>query len=497
MSEEQTIPETENNPDLKDTSDQPEQGYGKVTMDQDPVTVTKDVKLTADDIKEHILSFLNLDVAGLDKIAEDWPAVDANATDNDARVWMASYIEGIGNLLKSNSLSSSVEREGANWRQKVEHEGEKLGASRPRFGESTSGKISGERALMKASDVLGLGSTVVIPLWHSGIWVTIKAPSESALLELERRIASEKIDLGRHTSGMIFSNSTIYTTSYAVNFVLNHIYDASVKNLSQSYLKSVIKVDDIPLLLWGMASAIYPSGYDYARPCTTNPGECTHTVTGKLSLPKLFWTDNEALSHWQRKHMSDRSAKWDDAALEKYQNEHIRGGDFTLELHSELSVTLAVPTIQQYETAGFGWVDNIVKLLEGSLGVSLTGRERDEYIIDQGKLTTLRQYAHWVKSFTLGDSIVEDFDTIEGLLDNLSASEEISDKFFNGVGAYIDKSVISVIAIPKYDCPACGTPQEGDVNQEFHPHLLPLDVVRIFFTLLDHRIFKALTARKM
>lgn len=470
----------------------------RVEMESSPIKslLNDDVSLTQTEIDQKYLSLLNVNMKELDRLSENYPKFDATDT-TTSRAWLAAYTAGMRNIPKGDALSATAERESAMWRQKVEVNGDKLGPGRPRFGNNGNNVISGERALMKVSSMLGLGSMVQIPLWHTGIWVSIKAPSEASLLELERRIANEKIRLGRYTNGMIFSNTSVYTVSYVVNFVLNHIYDASVKNITQDSLKELIKVTDIPTLVWGLACAIYPSGYEYSRPCTTNPSDCQHVVKGMLNIAKLFWTDNDALSMHQRKHMQRRTDKFTQEELDRYENEHTRGGMYKITLQDDFHVTLQVPTIAQYEASGFAWVDGIVDLLEGSLGVSLRGKERDDYIIDQGRLTALRQYGHWVKSIEAGDDVVEDIETTEELLGMLSSNEELSEKFFEKVGNFIDESTVSLIAIPKYDCPACGGEQHGDVHDTRHPHLLPIDVVSVFFTLLDQLIYKALTRRRL
>lgn len=488
-------PQTEPEAEVKEENTEPRP---KVELGSSPIKSLLETshELTQAEIDQKHLSLLNVNIGELDRLSENYPRFDA--TDNvTSRAWLAGYTSGMRNLPKGDSFSDSVEREGSAWRQKVEYNGAYLGAGRPRFGDNSSNVISGERALMKVSSMLGLGSMVQIPLWHTGIWVSIKAPTEASLLELERRIANEKIRLGRYTNGMVFSNTSVYTVSYVVNFVLEHVYDASVKNISQDSLKDLIKTTDIPTLVWGLACAIYPNGYDYSRPCTTNPSECQHIVNGVLNIAKLFWTDNDSLSTYQRKHMQRRQDKFTKEELDRYEQEHVRGGVYRINLSENLNVTLRVPTIAQYETSGFAWVEGIVELLEGSLGVSLRGEERDDYIVDQGRLTALRQYSHWVKNIEAGDDLIEDTETTEELLGLLSSDQELADSFFEKVGQYIDDSTVSLIAIPKYDCPACGGEQHGDVHDLRHPHLLPIDAVSVFFTLLDQLIYKALTKRRL
>jgi hypothetical protein len=191
--------------------------------------------------------------------------------------------------------------------------------------------------------------------------------------------------------------------------------------------------------------------------------------------------------------MSKRNEKFSTEDLERYQKEHSRGGEQVLKVNDDLRVRLRVPNVAQYEQSGFSWVDNIVKMIEGSLSVSLKGQERDDYISDQGRLTALRQYGHWVESIEVGEDRIEDSESVEVVLGALSADENIFRPFFEGIGKYIDNSTLSLVAIPKYSCPKCGGEQTGDVPQNLNPHLLPLDMTKIFFTLLDQRIFKVLS----
>lgn len=456
----------------------------------DPVTVT-DEKITVDTHESEFLSLLNVDIDELDKLSESYAKVDQSNSES-TRLWTASYLAGLSHLLKGGSLTASVERASSEWVQKIDNEGDAIGPSLPNFGTSSSGKITGDKALLKVAAASSTGTTTHIPLWHTGIWVTLKPPTEGALLELDKRITSEKILLGRYTSGLIFSNTSVYTASHVINFVLNHLHDSSVKDISHDALKKIIKVTDIPTLLWGMACSINPDKYKYSRACTTNPANCQHVVTGEISLGKLFWMDDKLISIKQRRHMSKRLEKFTLEDLKAYEEEHIAGSPRIVTLNDRFKAKLTVPNITQYETAGFSWVDGLVKMAEGSLGVSLNDKQREEYILDQAKLTTIRQYGHWVSELHVDGDIIDDFETLEGALGQISGNSDVVNSLFEHIGKFIDDSTLAVVAIPKYDCPACGTRQEDGEGHSFHEHLLPIDVLRTFFTLLDQHMYKAL-----
>lgn len=474
-----------------------DQSSSNVELTADPVTVS-DEKFSEQDLMKGFLAFLSKNIAEINELSTNWPNTDGTSG-KFGQLWYNAFENGVDGLTKGDSFNSSVKRPESQWRQSVEAEGQTLQVGKPRFNQTDGAIISGERAVLKTMNALGFGSIVQIPLWHTGIWISLKPPSEGALLELERRIAMEKVELGRATAGMVYSNTSVYTISHLINFAFNHVYDATVKNITPDALKEMISITDIPLILWGLACTIYPNGYNYARPCTTDPTKCQHVVKGLISLPKLQWTDTSSLTDSQRKHMANRGGKFTDEEIKRYQSEHSRGGNKVIPIRDSLKFRLKVPTIAEYERSGFNWVDNIIKLLEGSLGVSLRGEQRDDYIRNQARLSAIRQYGHWIDQIEVGEDFIEDTDTIEAVISNLSSDEAIYNTFIEEVGKYIDSSTISLIAIPKYSCPKCGSPQEDDSDSHSakHPHLLPIDMTRTFFTLLDQRITKALTAEKL
>lgn len=439
------------------------------------------------------LSFMNGDIGDFNDLSENHPNIDISKGAKGS-AYVNVLNESRYTLTRDRFGKKAIDRNDSLWRQSVaSDDGAELAAGRPRFSAgSGDALLTGERAIMKAQAVTGLGAVVQIPLWHTGIWISIKTPSGAELLELQRRLSNEKISLGRMTNGLIFSNTSVYTNSYLINFALSHIYDASVKDFSPQSLKAIIKITDIPTIIWGLASSIYPHGYPYARACMNYEKGCQHIVKEKLSLPKLMWTDNRSLTAWQRKLMSRRNSKFSDEELARYQDEHPKIGPRTFSVNESLSFTLNVPTIEQYENSGFEWVDNIVKMMEDSFGVSLRGDERSTYIEHQGRMTSLRQYGHWVQKVMIdNEETGDDRETIEGMMEVFSSSREVRETLFEEIADYIDNSTVSLIAIPKYNCPNCGGDQSPEDNK--HPYLIPIDPSRIFFTLLDQHIFKALT----
>lgn len=468
--------------------------HTKVIMESDPVKVL-DRPITDNDVTLKYLALPNVDSVELETLSEIYPKLDITKG-SVGKVWFNAFMQSMDHLIETASLSKSVQREDSSWVQRVEFEGVKLGPGQPVFKAAEGETVSGEKALMLFTNELKLGANIQVPLWHTGIWVSIKAPSEASLLELDRRISEEKITLGRLSSGMIFSNSSIYTVMHVVDFTLKHVYDSSIKNINPENLKSTIKIQDIHTLIWGLMVAIEPNGYDYARACTTNPAVCQHIVEGTVDLKKIHWVDRESLTEWQKRLMSKRSDKVTTADLKRYAEEHIRGGTRRIsivdpDVEKEFYFDLHSPSIANFETSGHQWVDGIIRTMEESLGVNLQGRERDNYLLSQARVSTLNQYAHYIKSISLNNITVDDPDTIIELLATLSSKDYIVEQLFEGIGKYIDDSMIALVAIPKYVCPNCGGEQTSLLNNS-NLNLLPIDPVTTFFTLLGQRITRAL-----
>ncbi len=411
------------------------------------------------------------------------------------RAWTNAIGQGQPHMPRADIGLNALTREVSLWRQKVQAEGPgsvEIGAGRPGLGERKgNAPLVGEEALQYMQTMMGTGQLSRIPLWHSGIWINIKAPTEQQLLELERRIANEKITLGRATAGLAYSNMSVYHNAFLFNFVLSLVFDCSISGFTVDKLKQKILLPDLPLLLWGLLCTIYPNGYRYHRPCIADPSVCQHVTEELLDISKLCWTDNLALTQSQRNHMVRKTAKFTDIELDNYVSQHRYNGKGTVKVKevggNTTAVELRVPSLADYEQSGYSWVEGIVSTTDQAFGSQLGGDERDEYILDQARSTSLRQYAHWLKRITFnGTHSIDDRTTLETMIAQLTGDIEASDNFMDGVSQFINDSTISLIALPSYKCPNCQADQKNPEEAK-HPHLIPLDIGAIFFTLLGQR----------
>jgi len=384
-------------------------------------------------------------------------------------------------LPAKNQLIETLRREGSDWTQFVQAESAKLGISVPKAEAVQDGAIiSGERAVLRVRQQLGIGTLIQVPLWHSGIWLTFKAPEDSAMLELFRRIRAEKTSLGYQTYGLTFANTSVFYNQWLIDFALEHVYDSTLKN--PETLRKNISSLDIPSLLWGLACAHYPRGFQYGRAVVNELGELVKEVRGRLNVGRCLWVDYKALTPWQiNSHMARRvSATVTQEMLDRYRAEFTRGVEREVDLGQGVKMTLGVPSVEDYQNSGQKWVNGILHLFNSVVADGVDQDARQKAMHMQGKATNMRQYAHWVKKITLTktNNDIVDVETIENTLSNLSSQDEIRSAYFRECMKYIDDSTIAVIATPT------AHPAEDKRALPRFEHLLPLDVASTFFTLL-------------
>lgn len=406
----------------------------------------------------------------------------------DGREWSDSLRESADALHVRGVYDRTADREGADWRQAIPSEKMNLAAGIPNLKFNTGDKVAGERAVLRMRSLLGLGTILQIPLWHSGFWITMKAPSEASLLELQRRLIENKINLGRNTHGLAFANTSVFISGWLIDFVLAHIWDTTLKG--EVDLRKTIRILDIPTIVWGLACTIWPSGFQYTRACIAEPEKCNHVVREKLNLGKLLWVDRNSLTPWQISHMTNRGGSTMSLeSVQRYLDEFTlaRGRSIAFSDDSVV-VNFKIPTVEDYVNSGYKWVNNIVSMIDSSFTAEPNDTTRNIHITELGKATSMRQYAHWIESIDAAGSVIDDVESIEQVIDTMSTVDEIRTKYFEEIIKYIDDSTISIVAVPTFECPKCGGDQPVPLPR--FPHLLPIDVVSSFFTLLVQKLQK-------
>ena len=451
-----------------------------------PVTVTQEFEITSplektDDPDAIGISFPSDTSENIKKTLLAMPNVDDTGTKEGAD-WSARLSAAQYTVPYKDWFMRTVERPESDWRQMVKSEKGPLMPGGQKFNDPINTKLTGERAVLRVRALTGLGRVISVPLWHSGFWISFKAPSEGALLELNRRISEEKIQLGRLTYGLAYANNSVFYAGWLVDFALAHIYDTSLKTDINTDLRSLISVLDLSTLIWGLASSIWPSGFPYARSIIGGDGKVNKVIKERINPGKMLWPDNASFTPWQIAHMAQRhNNNMTIDSLEKYRNEFTRGKGRSVKLDENISVQFKVPMISEYLVSGMKWVNNIVTMADKAFTDLEDSSARDSYIVDQGKASNMRQFSHFIESIEAGGSTIDETDTIDQVIDALSSSDEIRRNFFIGVKEFIEDATVAVVAIT--------VTEENEVsNLPRFPHLLPIDVMSVFFIQLVQKV---------
>lgn len=411
----------------------------------------------------------------------------------ELRAWANVLQRSTDSTPEGDMLSPAICREGAEFTQDIDYKGTRLGITEPKNKPSANAVLTGDMARYKLMNFIGAGQTVIVPLWHSGFWVYIKPATDSEIIELHERLMREKIAIGRETYGLIFANGTSYTVNTLIDFVLDHVHITSIKNsdISINQLIEYISAYDLNTLLWGMACAMYPRGYQYERACTAKPGECLEISRGLLNLSKCLYVDKNAFTPWQLDHMLDRTAnnKTKESII-RYREEFSKMNSekitLTSEVGSEVKLTIKAPTILDNISSGQTWIGNIVQNVESIISSDVDLKEKNKMCNTYARMSFMRQYEHFVQSIEFADNIVEDRETIQNNLSDLSSDTTLANEFFEKIGDYIVKGTIAVVGIPTYDCPKCSGVNE-DVQYPRFENIIPLEVLGRFFDLIIQR----------
>lgn len=470
---------------------------------------------------EDAVALPSVPVHEFNDLAEHYPHEDISSS-AEGRKWLELLMHSQHLLMRRNMFDKVQHQADSEWVQRPVIDNNRYGIAAPRFGdEKEGGPLTGERARQRMMAHLGIGVKLRLPLWHSGIYVTIKAPNDLEILDLQRLVETEKVDLGRATNGMVFSNTSVVTNMHLVDFILERVYSASVPFNNPAELKTLIATPDLYTLVWGMLCTIYPDGYPYSRPCVRGPQHCTHVTTELLMLSKLSVTNQRKLTTFQRTHMKERTNKVTLDAVKRYQKEFKFDVPDSIELVEGTRIFFRHPSLAEYEISGRAWIDALVQGVDEAFGGRISAEERNQFIISSARATAVRHYAHYIDRITVRndkadmDNEIVDRETLEETLSDISSNEGYFNKIVNAVSEFIEQSTVSMIAIPRYRCPNCDhdqgvvvhepdpnnpdapVPDPTEVDAKTHPYLIPLDMSALFFTIIGRRITRALTKKML
>ena len=407
--------------------------------------------------------------------------------------WVDVMNSALANYTPGGMLQDRFCEEGSEFSQGIRGDADKLLSISPLKFKKSDGEVKGELAILKVAKFLGLGEVINIPLPHSGIWVTIKPPTEREMIDFYNNMYREKIRLGRATSGYTLTNAAVHVNNRLFEFILAHVHSVNYGDIPKEDLAKHMLVTDFHILAWGLACSIYPNGYTYQRACNNDIEECSYILKERLHLDKLLFIDNKSLTKAQRTILSEnRPNKLTLESYKKYHAEHerIRGYEFTTA--NGINIKLKVPTFEDYATTGLRWVNTVTNMVEKAILGSDDKEQAREELLNQYVLASLlKQYSGYIDYIEVEGSVIKDIDTIDEVLELLSADDTTRLDISKRIIKYMSDVTIATIGIPEYDCPSCKHNQGNPDNPV--KHVIPLDVMHMFFLVLTSRISKIMT----
>lgn len=408
--------------------------------------------------------------------------------------WKEVVGEAVDNYTTDGIYQDRFDDESADFTQGVRKpDGSMLTMSSPKFRDN-AGELKGELAVLKVSKKLGLGDVLSIPLPHSGIVVTIKPPTERDIIDFYSTVFREKIYLGRMSSGLTLTNLSAYINNRLFDFIVKHVHSVNYGTIPKEQLKNYVLIHDFHILAWGFAATMYPNGFEYQRPCTSNIETCNHVAKATLNMLKLLWIDNSSLTQVQKDILYEvRPNKLSDETYRKYIAEHTRTKAKEVTLSNGVKVTLKVPTVAEHVSDGLGWVNKINNAIESLLVVDGEAESAKTEMLQQYvNSSILRQFSHFIDFIEADDSVISDRDTLHSVLELLSADDDMRKELTDAVLAFTSQTTLALVGIPQYNCPSCGVDQNPEPINDKLVSVITLDVMMLFFTLLTLRMSRIL-----
>jgi hypothetical protein len=416
--------------------------------------------------------------------------------DEESKAWFNALVASTLMNYSLGRFSETVNRDGADFVQKVAApNGDELGIRTPRIAQTSDpSKFTGKKAATYIRQKIGLGNYKKVPLWKTGIWVTINKPSEADLIDLNLRTMERKRELGRRTMGMAFNNTRTLTTGPLLEFIKEKITATTFAGDSVD-LFDVICMDEIPALVTGLAAVVYSKGgFRYETQCAANPTDCTAQIVQLADPTLMLWTDQSQLDEYQRNFMSNSMKQTTTQEMVNIYRSHFkvpRTKKIVIDKENGISAVLKMPTINESIQMGANWVNDIERLATTALAIDATDGERDRYAARQAAVTILRSYEHFIESIETDGVTISDPDQLKETLNDMSVVGSIRNDMLDEIGKFIDSSTLSLCCTTDFVCPHCGgtqIPQELKDGKTRRSELIVVDPETVFFALLGWRV---------
>lgn len=392
----------------------------------------------------------------------------------------------------------------------VEYGDKKLNTRTLKIGSNVT-SLNKASLIARLNATSGVGEVVQVPLWHSGFWITLAPVKQQDFINLSIELNSNQIQLGRATSGLIYSNYSVVFTRIITDFIIKHMKETTLKLDEDDDIRDYIMVQDLYPLVNGLLCSTHFNGIDIIKSCVNSlvlddngKPKCEFTVMGKIDPKKLLYVNRSKLNNVRLSQMAKRtpgSVSKDEAR--EYIREAYWNKEERLDIDSpdtKYHFYIKAPTLLQYINKGEEWVNNVIKDVEEILTKDDSQDVKDSKTSDMllaSRTNIYNSYLNRLESEVINqDGVFVKGPTIEGsdstnikaVLDAISNDIDKHKLFVKTVTSYINNNVVAIIATPNFVCPVC---KESQSDQEgAFKEFIPLNVLENFFALGSLRLSK-------
>lgn len=351
--------------------------------------------------------------------------------------------------------------------------------------------VSGDEALRVFTTITG--GLRKVTLWNSGFSINIKNLSLDVLSSFFKEMHSRDYEYGKEYGGFYYLFADLSITEYIIEHLLPVAITGSnyIDYKDSTKLRKAIAFQDYPVILWALASMMYPDGTNIKYVCSEP--DCHHIESSRIDLEKLRLNNEDLINEEMKTFMVDHArTKVTDEDLAKYRklanlerNIEFEYGD-SEDTKKKWTVTLKQCSLDEYMTVGNEFNEELRSR------ASVTSREEVTQFIAYNQFKALLP---WIKSLTLTTDVKgknKTF-TVENNELNKETINAMMDEFMLNVPDFADKvkdyileTKISHIAFYFPKCPKCGA-----VPSNSHGGFIPYDPMQSFFTLGLTRLLRA------
>jgi len=442
------------------------------------------------------LTFSNMSAQDLARLVASYTDEEADQSDF-SRAWHAIGANALGAGMDTDEVQvAALAREGAVFRQGYQNN-DRIALLRVRRPSSASTANEGTQAVLRVLDAFDMTAQADIFLPHSGYWVKLARPSDSAISAAMDRIEDDAMIAAQETYGRSFSTRRSLVKSSLRDFIHSHVLTVSVDTQGKSvseYLTETLSTQDDDMTLWGLALMIWQDGWQYYRQ-VAGDGENPHEIIEQvLDVRGLMYIDNSRFTPEQLNYITATQGKIaTPAQREAYLNGFKTPTQTTIDpkakgkqLRHPTRFNLRTPTNHEMIVIGENWIREINKAWEESLATTDSRKQRRAFLAKSLNASRMRAYEPWVFSIELGEddnvTTITDRATIIEVLSKLSNDDVLFQILEQGVVEHLKATNLYVTGVPALD------KRFGEETFPDNPYLIPLDVLMSFFIMLKGEV---------